>query len=317
MIVLTRRTRFPTRRMLMESLASSRKSRTFATTFTTRMSLEFCILASGSSGNCSVLRTPAGVVLIDAGIGPRTTAKRMDGTGVTIRDVRAICLTHLDSDHFRTTWLGTLLNHGIKVHCHRTRATDVLDMLDHESAQDLVVSFREEFEPIDGLRVRAVPLAHDATGSHGFVFEGFGCRIGYATDLGRVPPDLIEHFAALDLLALESNYDPDMQLASARPWFLKQRIMNGRGHLSNEQAYDAVRRILDRCQRRRRRFPHHIVLLHRSRECNCPKLLRKLFEQDDRIASRLTLAEQFSRTEWLRVRSAPPLVGEQLALSFG
>jgi len=51
--------------------------------FETRMSLELCILASGSGGNCAVVRTPAGIVLIDAGIGPRTTAARMNGTGAT------------------------------------------------------------------------------------------------------------------------------------------------------------------------------------------------------------------------------------------
>jgi phosphoribosyl 1,2-cyclic phosphodiesterase len=279
------------------------------------MSLDLCILASGSAGNCSVLRTPAGVVLIDAGIGPRTTKRRMDGTGVHVPDVRAICLTHLDSDHFRPSWLGTLLNHGIRVHCHRSRAQDLLDILDHDAAESVIVPFRDRFEPVPGLRARAIELAHDRTGSHGFVFEGFGCRLGYATDLGRVPPELIEHFAALDLLALESNYDTEMELHSGRPWFLKKRIMNGRGHLSNEQAFCAVRQILDRGERRRR-LPHHIVLLHRSRECNCPKLLKSLFEQDERIASRLTLAEQFQRTEWLRVRSTPPLMGEQLALAW-
>jgi len=281
------------------------------------MSLELCILASGSSGNCSILRTPAGVVLIDAGIGPRTCAKRMNGTGVELDDVRAICLTHLDSDHFRPTWLGTLLNRGIRIHCHRSRVADVLDTLDHDAAEELVVPFHREFEPIDGLRARAIALAHDRLGSHGFIFEGFRCRIGYATDLGRVPAELIELFAELDLLAMESNYDREMQLSSGRPWFLKNRIMNGSGHLSNEQAFDAVRKILDRAQRRRRRLPHHIVLLHRSRECNCPRLLRKLFEQDERIAARLTLAEPFHRSPWLRLQpAAPPLVGEQLALAW-
>src|SRR5262245_54335262 len=101
-----------------------------------------------------------------------------------------------------------------------------------------------------------------------------------------------------------------MQLASSRPWFLKHRIMNGSGHLSNAQAYEAIRRILDSA----RQLPRHIVLLHRSRECNCPKLVRKFFERDRRIAPRLTLAEQFQRSEWLRVRPAKPLIGEQLAL---
>jgi phosphoribosyl 1,2-cyclic phosphodiesterase len=280
------------------------------------MSLEFCNLASGSEGNCSILRTAAGVILIDAGIGPRTCAKRMDGTGVTVRDVRAICLTHLDSDHFRPSWLGTLLNLGIKVYCHRSRVRDVVEILAHESAETVVRPFRDVFEPVDGLRVRAIPLAHDTAGSHGFVFDGQQCRIGYATDLGRVPQALYQHFCDLDLLALESNYDPEMQLSSARPWFLKQRIMGGRGHLSNAQAYEAVRSILDECERRRRFLPRHIVLLHRSRECNCPKLLRTLFERDRRIGKRLTLAEQFQRTEWLRVRASPPLVGEQLALTW-
>lgn len=280
------------------------------------MSIEVCVLASGSAGNCSVLRTPGGVVLVDAGIGPRIAAKRLNGTGVSVRDVRAICLTHLDSDHFRPAWLGTILNHGIRVYCHRSRVGDVLELLDHEAAERLVGGFDDAFEPVEGLRARAVPLAHDRTGSHAFVFEGFHCRVGWATDLGRVPRELHEAFCDLDLLALESNYDPDMQLSSPRPPFLKFRIMGGAGHLSNEQAYEAIAKILDRCQSKKRRLPSHIVLLHRSRECNCPTLLRKLFERDGRIAPRLTLAEQYARTEWLRIRPSPPLVGEQLALSF-
>jgi phosphoribosyl 1,2-cyclic phosphodiesterase len=258
-------------------------------------------------------------MLIDAGLGPRMTARRLEGTGVSVRDVRAICLTHPDGDHFRATWLGTMLNRGIRVFCHRSRVGDLLEILDHEAVEPLIIPFGNErpFEPLDGLTVRAIPLAHDWSGSHGFVVDGFGCRVGWATDLGRVPRGLIDAFESLDLLALESNYDPEMQLSSGRPWFLKRRIMNGAGHLSNEQAYETVRRILDRAARRRRRLPCHIVLLHRSRECNCPRLLRKLFEQDVRIAPRLTLTEQFARSDWLRLRPAKPLVGEQLALTWG
>jgi phosphoribosyl 1,2-cyclic phosphodiesterase len=281
------------------------------------MSIEVCVLASGSSGNCTVVRTPAGVVLIDAGLGPRSTARRMDGTGVRIRDIRAICLTHLDSDHFRPSWLGTLLNHGIRIFCHRSRVRDVMETFDHEAIEPLISGFDDQtFAPVDDLSVRAIPLAHDRTGSHGFIFEGFGCRVGWATDLGQVSPALIDQFIGLDLLALESNYDHDMQLSSARPTFLKNRIMGGAGHLSNRQAYEAICRILDRAQQRHAGLPGHIVLLHRSRECNCPKLLRALFERDTRIARRLTLTEQFQRTEWLRIRPTPPLIGEQLALAF-
>jgi len=264
-----------------------------------------------------MLRTPSGVMLIDAGLGPRVTAQRMSGTGVTLRDVKAICLTHLDSDHFRANWLGTILNLNIKLFCHRTRVRDVIDTLDHEAIERHVIPFDDEFEPLEGVRARAIRMPHDRTGSHAFHILGFGCRLGYATDLGRVSGDLIKRFVDVDLLAIESNYDPEMQLNSPRPAFLKRRIMNGSGHLSNEQAFEAILKILDYAERKRRRLPRHIVLLHRSRQCNCPKLLRERFERDNRIASRLTLAEQYERTEWLRVRPSAPLIGEQLALSWG
>jgi hypothetical protein len=57
------------------------------------MSLEICVLASDSAGNAAILRSPAGILLIDAGIGPRTLAKRLDGTGVRPTDIAALCLT--------------------------------------------------------------------------------------------------------------------------------------------------------------------------------------------------------------------------------
>jgi phosphoribosyl 1,2-cyclic phosphodiesterase len=288
------------------------------------MAIELCILASGSSGNCAVVRTPAGVMLIDAGIGPRTCAKRLAGTGVSVGDIRDICLTHLDSDHFRTTWISTILQHQIRVRCHESRARTLIDML-REAVADradlrrlaaLVRPFGKSFEPLESLKLTTISLAHDMTGSHGFVIEGFGCRVGYATDLGRVPKDLIERFHEVDLIALESNYDTEMQRNSARPWFLKNRIMSGSGHLSNEQAFDAICSVLDRRESAGLKLPSHIVLLHRSRECNCTELMQKLFASDPRIAPRLTIADPHTRTEWLRPRTMKPVAGEQLAMQW-
>jgi phosphoribosyl 1,2-cyclic phosphodiesterase len=284
------------------------------------MSLELCILASGSAGNTSVLRAPTGVMLIDAGIGPRTTAQRLAGTGVHAADVRAICLTHLDRDHFNPNWIPTLVRQQIRVFCHLDRVDEVRHAApaDLDNAfEPLVCGFNgSPFEPLPGVTFDPVPLAHDRTGSHGFVIEGFDHRLGYATDLGHVPTHLLDRLHGLDLLAIESNYDPAMQEASPRPFFLKRRIMGGKGHLSNEQALSAVRLVLDRAQATGGRLPDHIVLLHRSRQCNCPNLVRKLFSRDRRIAARLTLAEQYTRSEWLRRKTVAPATGEQLMLAF-
>src|SRR5688572_18633343 len=136
----------------------------------TRMSLELCVLASGSSGNCTVVRAPTGVMLIDAGLGPRVTARRMNGTGVRVRDVRAICLTHLDSDHFRHSWLATIARQGIRVFCHESRTDDLLrgataDTPSYDYRRRcpaLVPAFnRPPVEPLEGLSARASPAAYD------------------------------------------------------------------------------------------------------------------------------------------------------------
>jgi phosphoribosyl 1,2-cyclic phosphodiesterase len=287
------------------------------------MSLELCILASGSSGNCSVLRAQTGAMLIDAGIGPRTTARRLEGTGVSLADLRAICITHLDHDHLSFAWLNTIVRRGIRLHCHASAAGELLHRLrrqEHphtEAMRALIRPFDDRpFEPLADVQFLPVRLPHDRAGSHAYVIACNGCRIGYATDLGRVTAELLERFSDLDLLAIESNYDVDMQRASGRPWFLQNRIMNGHGHLSNEQAFEAVRAILNRAQQSRRPMPAHIVLLHRSRECNCPELVRRVFCRDTRIAPRLTLSHQSVRTEWLRMMPRAPLCGEQLLLAW-
>ena len=304
------------------------------------MSLEICVLGSGSSGNSTVVRAPWGAFLIDAGFGPRATDQRMHGIGLSVADLSAIVLTHLDSDHFNFYWLLTILKYQIRLHVARPRmkellrAPEVRDLqsklagkhLPEDALEKLIVPFDDVLYPLTGrggesasqVTVHALHLAHDEAGSHGFLLECDGYRVGFATDLGHVPEELIEKFSGVDLLALESNYDHAMELASSRPWYLKQRIMGGQGHLSNDQAFAAVQSILDRtadvCGPDQ--LPRHIVLLHRSRECNCPKVLRKLFSSDTRIAPVLTLTHQHERTSWLSARRPRAQRVEQLALAW-
>jgi phosphoribosyl 1,2-cyclic phosphodiesterase len=275
------------------------------------MSLELCILASGSAGNAAILRSPAGVLLIDAGIGPRTLAKRLEGTGVHLDDITALCLTHLDRDHFLPHWGSTIRRLNIPIYCHANKV-DGLAVCSPELVP-LIRPFNVgAFSPIDRLRCDPIPFAHDHLGSHGFVVDGYGYRIGYATDLGHIPRHFYDRFRDLDCIALESNYDPQMQAGSARPEFLKRRITGGKGHLSNLQALAAISKLLDRS----RRLPDHIVLLHRSHECNCPDLIRGLFSTDRRIASRLSLGQQHERSPWLGRMAREPTIGEQLTLGF-
>jgi phosphoribosyl 1,2-cyclic phosphodiesterase len=268
--------------------------------------LSFCILGSGSAGNCTLVRLgddgEARHVLIDAGLSPRQTRHRLGPLGVGLDDISDILLTHIDYDHFHPGWRDggskriACTWRAARRHLRQGRA-EGLPARDTEP-------FDDTFEMQPGTRVEVTMLPHDELGSTGFVIDHGGARLGFATDLGRVPEALLERFENLAALALESNYDPQLERASSRPDFLKQRIMGGLGHLSNEQALEAVLHIAGRCDLR------HIALLHLSRQCNDPEIVRGLFaRRAPDLLDRLTITNQYEPTPLLHV--GPPADGPE------
>jgi ribonuclease BN (tRNA processing enzyme) len=283
------------------------------------MNLELCVLASGSGGNCSLVRAGHEAMVIDAGIGPLTADRRMMGTGLDLTHIRAICLTHLDGDHINPAWFRVMLRHDIRIFVPANQIKLLRRLARLEEVLKPVMALtstfdKEVFHPLPEVACTPIRLHHDKKGSFGFLLQSEQTRLAYATDFGRPVPELVELFAGAGILAIESNYDPEMQLASARPQRLKKRIMGGAGHLSNPQALELVRNILDRTVEKygTDQQPYHLVLLHRSRQCNCPVKLRALFETDDRLARILTLSNQYQRTEWLGAPDRKALPGEQL-----
>lgn len=225
----------------------------------------FRVLASSSGGNCSVIALGScaehGVLLIDCGVSPRRAREHLSACGLGAAPIRGVILTHLDRDHWRPEWTSALPARApLYVHrAHRSRAER------EGAAHHRTMVFDLPFEPIRGLRVESHLADHDNQGVAvlRFTFLPTGRSLGYATDIGRPTPSLITHLERVDVLAIESNYCPLLQAASARPAFLKDRITGGFGHLSNEQSAHAVRRIAPR---------EHVVLLHLSRQCNTPHL---------------------------------------------
>lgn len=294
------------------------------------MSIELCVLGSGSSGNSSLLRLGGEAALIDAGFGPRTMAKRLAGTGVSLSDIRAMFLTHLDHDHFNPAWCAVILQQGIGVYLAEKHVGEFYEVIERHpsgpSARELqraglIQTFNGQpfvvrlGDDPAGVMVQPIHLQHDQQGSIGYALRCGEHRLGYATDLGSVSDDLIEAMADVHILAIESNYDHQMQVQSNRPAMLKRRVIGPRGHLSNDQAMDAIRRIVERSGR----APTHIVLLHLSRQCNCPELVRAMYAAHPTLGLRLRLSSQLTPTGWLRVPTMHAgvqvrLPGEQLAM---
>ncbi len=232
----------------------------------------------------------ARLVLIDAGLSPRQTALKLGELGFTLRQVTDVLFTHLDRDHCAPAWSQALLNRATlrmhKRHMPRARRQHLLYRTRTELFGD------EPFRLPNVGTVHAALMDHDQLGVAVFRVDLGGYSLGFATDLGRVRDDLVEHLKGVDTLAIESNYDPEMQERSARPAFLKRRIMGGAGHLSNQECARAVRAIEPR---------KHVVLLHLSRQCNCPRLAAG-YHRDG--AYDLTVSTQHEMTGWVPLMGA-------------
>jgi phosphoribosyl 1,2-cyclic phosphodiesterase len=248
------------------------------------VSPSFTVLASGSSGNASLLEVNGFGLLVDIGLGPRQLANRLAASGRSWRNVHAVLLTHTHSDHWRGRSLASLLVKRIPLYCHDEHLRDLGGdcpeyVMDGLRRAGLLRTYREE-QPLDfGGAVCCTPLAlrHDGGATFGFCFTGRGdlfggdWSLGYLADLGSWDSRLIEAILDVDLLALEFNHDVEMQRTSGRPPMLIARVLGDQGHLSNEQAAELLREILLRSVGGRLR---QLVQLHLSRQCNRPALAR-------------------------------------------
>lgn len=288
--------------------------------------LSVCVLGSGSGGNSTALRVRAkasqaerAVVLVDLGFGPHTTAARLQRAGLDLADVHAACLTHLDRDHFRPSWLKVLADLGIRLCVHHWHLPVLAELPNAGAmfAKGLIETFdRESFDVLPGgvLRATGCRVQHDRQGTLAFRFtHAAGASVGYATDLGHAPHRLIVHLAGVDVLCIESNHDPRMTVNCSRPSFVNRRNLSDSGHLSNEQALEAVRHIAALSPRGN---PRRVVLLHRSSQCNHPTTVRRTFAADADLAKRIVLTEQRKRTRWIDAHPRPARERSQLRLAF-
>ena len=257
--------------------------------------IAFAILGSGSRGNCSVIQSGSHLYLVDSGLSMRQTRLRMEVLGLKMEDVSDIFLTHLDRDHFNTSWAGQIRRQRIRVHVgpgHLAAAakTGIPEWCLH--------SVSSEMEPThEGLAVQRIDVAHDQAGCSSFIFQANGCRLGWATDIGHVPAHLLDAFIELDAIAFESNYDRQLQEQSDRPEFLKNRIMGGQGHLSNREALEAVTSVATRSQLQ------HIAMLHLSQQCNEPARITRLWEEESpHLHERVVLSQQNTPTRLLEIQ---------------
>jgi phosphoribosyl 1,2-cyclic phosphodiesterase len=233
--------------------------------------LRVTILASGSSGNTTLLETSRTRLLVDAGLGKRETLARLASTGINLSSLDGIVISHEHTDH--CAGLPQLLALW-KTPLFVTEAT--LDAL-HRILPDTLAKrlcgvetiHAGQWFTVGDIEVHAISLPHDAADPIGFAFRSNGAKAALVTDLGYLPELVKHHLREADCLILESNHDLDMLKVGPYPWVVKQRVLSRTGHLSNH----AVSEFLadpDGFDSRAR----YLVLAHLSEQNNNPEVAR-------------------------------------------
>lgn len=257
------------------------------------MGVSVSLLASGSRGNCAVIRSSRTCVLLDAGLSCRETLKRMKAVGEDPRAIAAILITHEHSDHV----------YGLRVLARKLKVPVCMTGATHQAwsraardengecpAVNLEAFSAGKSFQIGDIAITPFTIPHDAADPVGFTLRAEGIKIGFATDLGYVPASVRDQLRGCDVLIVESNHDLEMLRGGPYPWAVKQRVMSRVGHLSNEALAEFFASDYDG-------GAAFVVLAHLSEQNNHPELARSSAEraldrQRSLLRNRLMLAAQ-------------------------
>lgn len=187
--------------------------------------------ASGSSGNVTLISTPDGALLYDAGLPQRTIVSQCTALGVTMEQLRGIVVSHEHTDH-TTSAVALAKRYNIPVVAtagtlQALRAPDSIQTIVCRAGQPL------QLGPFDLLPVR---VSHDAREPVGMSVRYAGRNVTIATDLGDWDEALIDACRDAELVVIESNHEREHLQQCGYSAALKQRIASRTGHLDNVQA---------------------------------------------------------------------------------
>jgi phosphoribosyl 1,2-cyclic phosphodiesterase len=225
------------------------------------MSLEVCVLASGSSGNSIYVASEKTRLLIDAGLSAKQVAMRLEQIGVVPESINGICVSHEHGDH--VAGIRVLQKrHGIPVYANAGTLKGIMRQPKSHEISAKVFQTGAPFE-IGDITIEPFSVPHDAYEPVGFRLQCEETAIGMVTDLGMGTALIRDKLKGCRAIIVESNHDEDLLREAPRPWPLKQRIRSRQGHLSN---IDAARLIADAATDKL----EQVFLAHLSSDCNTP-----------------------------------------------
>ena len=268
------------------------------------MKLGFCSLASGSSGNCYLIKSDNTNLLLDAGISCKAIQAGLESLGISLKDIDGIFITHDHIDHIKG--IKTLLK---KTSCPLYASRGTLEALVEKISplpyERLIEVETDEEITVGDIKATPFDLSHDTEEPKTFAFTKDEVKVCVVTDTGYVSDGIFDNIKDADILALESNHERNILLYGSYPYSLKLRILSDVGHLSNESCAHCLTEVL-RYRRIRKRFSEDsgalkVFLAHLSKENNTPEqaliTVKNALEEEGFIVGRDLELKVLSRDE--------------------
>ena len=222
--------------------------------------MKICVLASGSKGNCAYIETEKTRSLVDAGMSAGYIAKALKQIDVDPFSIQRVFITHAHSDHVA----------GLKVFLKKYHPIVYLtEKMEKEIGFDIEDKvYIDKNMTIEDLNLTVIKTSHDAADSNGYICTSLVKSVVYITDRGYIHVKNFTKMKNKSVYVFESNHDVRMLREGKYPYYLQQRILGDKGHLSNkDSAYYLSKLIGDKTER--------IILIHLSEENNKPELALK------------------------------------------
>ena len=262
--------------------------------------VEFCALASGSSGNCIYVGAGRTKLLIDAGISCKKIAEGLEQLGTDPGEIDAILITHDHCDHIQG---AAVFARKYNVPIYATPLT--MEFICKKAVCPPGPQLQMKVDPdsdffVGGIHVMPFRISHDALDPVSYTVEADGEKIGFATDLGVYDENTVRALSDCDALYIEANHDVNMLMLGSYSYSTKLRINSPLGHLSNEDCAALILRV--RTERLR-----HVVFGHISKENNLEELayetVRQAIASDRRFATEteLMVANRYDPSALIRL----------------
>ena len=218
--------------------------------------------------------------------------KKLRDIDVEPSSITAILISHTHSDHIN----------GLRVFVKKYNPTLFLSEKMLKDLNDIFpvtnyVLIDDDFS-IGDINVEIVKTSHDAPDSNGYILENNGKSIVYVTDTGYINQKNHKKLTNKNVYIFESNYDVEKLMNGKYPYYLKQRILSDKGHLSNVDSAYYLSKFIGKDTKA-------VILAHLSHENNDPNIayntLKDKLDDEDIEFDNIIISTQENRTEVIEV----------------